>query len=517
MTQGLHRAVQRHPHKVATICGERRRTYRELAERVARLAAALQKLGMTRGDRVGMLALNSDRYLEFYLGTWWSGGVVNPVNIRWSASEIAYSLDDCETQIVLIDDRFKDLADELRTRSRSLRTLVYAGDGETPPGMLNYERLLSEAAPVSDARNGGRDLAAVMYTGGTTGFPKGVMLSHDNLASSALSFICEGAAHSDGNALLVAPMFHAACGALMNSNIMVGGTYVIAPMFTPQGTLQVIQQHRVTHMLLVPTMIQMLIDHPDAAKYDTSSVRLLAYGGSVISEAVLKRAMKFFPDTAFVQVYGMTEMSPCMTHLTAADHRSDKPGILRSAGRANLTTQVRVVDSQGAEVPCGTVGEVAVSGPGVMLGYWNKPEQTAATVRDGWLHTGDGGLMDEEGYLFIVDRLKDMIVSGGENVYSAEVENALAQHPAVAISAVIGIPSEQWGEAVHAVVVLKPNAERANELGAELLQHCRRLIAGYKCPRSVEFRDALPMTGAGKIQKAELRKPYWEGKGRTVN
>jgi long-chain acyl-CoA synthetase len=517
MTQGLHRAVQRHPHKLATICGERRRSYRQFAERVARVAAALQTLGMKRGDRVGMLALNSDRYLEFYFGIWWGGGVINPVNIRWSAAEIAYSLDDCDTRILLIDDRFKDLADELGTRSRSLRTLIYAGDGQTPPGMLSYEQLLAEATPASDARSGGRDLAAVMYTGGTTGFPKGVMLSHDNLASSALSFICEGATHGDGIALLVAPMFHAACGAILNANIIVGGTYAIAPMFTPQGTLQVIQQHRVTHILLVPTMIQMMIDHPDAASYDVSSVQLLAYGGSVVSEALLKRAMQFFPNAAFVQVYGMTEMSPCMTHLTAADHRSNKPGILRSAGRANLTTQVRIVDAQGAEVPRGTVGEVAVSGPGVMLGYWNKPEQTAAAIHNGWMHTGDGGLMDEEGYLFIVDRLKDMIVSGGENVYSAEVENALGQHPAVAISAVIGIPSEQWGEAVHAVVVLKPNSSRTDDLGAELIQHCHQLIAGYKCPRSVEFREALPITGAGKIQKAALRKPYWEGRARSVN
>ncbi|HET9445823.1 MAG TPA: long-chain-fatty-acid--CoA ligase [Steroidobacteraceae bacterium] len=524
MTQGLHRAVQRHPEKLATIFEERRRSYREFALRVARLAAALQTLGMGRGDRVGMLALNSDRYLEFYYGTWWGGGTVNPVNIRWSAAEIAYSLDDCDTRILLVDERFKGAAEELRQRSKSLRTLVYCGDGQTPDGMLNYEQLLAETSPMSDARSGGRDLAAVMYTGGTTGFPKGVMLSHDNLASNALSFICEGATHSDGVALLIAPMFHVACGVMINSHIMVGGTYAIAGMFTPQATLQAIQTHRVTHALLVPTMLQMLIDWPEARNYDISSVRLLAYGGSVISEALLKRALQFFPDAQFVQAYGMTEMSPCMTYLSARDHRSDKAGILRSAGRANLTTQVRIVDSQGAEAPRGVVGEVAASGPGVMLGYWNKPEQTAVVVRNGWMHTGDGGFMDEDGYLFIVDRVKDMIISGGENVYSAEVENALAQHPAVAISAVIGIPSDQWGEAVHAVVVLKPgsthdigDAASNEKLGAELIQHCRQFIAGYKCPRSVEFRASLPMTGAGKIQKTEVRKPYWEGKGRGVN
>jgi acyl-CoA synthetase (AMP-forming)/AMP-acid ligase II len=519
MTQGLHRALQRHPWKLATIFGERRRSYAQFAHRVATLADALQKLGMASGDRIGMLALNSDRYLEFYFGCWWGGGVVNPVNIRWSAEEIAYSLDDCDTRVLLVDEQFASLADQLRSRSKSLRTLIYAGDGECPVGMLSYEQLLASATPTGDVRRNGRELAAVMYTGGTTGFPKGVMLSHDNLASNAMSFINEGATHRDATALLVAPMFHVACGALINSHIMVGGTYVIAPMFTPQGTLHAIQEHQVTNVLLVPTMVQMLVDFPQAANYDVSSVRLLAYGGSVISEAVLVRAMKFFPNSEFIQAYGMTEMSPCITYLSVADHRSNKRDLLRSAGRANLTTQVRIVNPQGKEVSCGTVGEVAVSGPGVMLGYWNKPEQTAAVVRNGWMHTGDGGFIDEDGYLYIVDRVKDMIVSGGENVYSAEVENALSQHPAVTISAVIGVPSERWGEAVHAVVVLKPTHTTADAeaLSKELIDHCRERIAGYKCPRTIEFRNTLPMTGAGKIQKLELRKPFWVGKDRAVN
>jgi acyl-CoA synthetase (AMP-forming)/AMP-acid ligase II len=331
-----------------------------------------------------------------------------------------------------------------------------------------------------------------------------------------LAGVGEGITSGDGRALLIAPMFHIAAGAMMLAHATVGGTFVIAPMFTPLGTLQVIQQHKVTHMLLVPTMVQLATDHPEADQYDLGSVKVLTYGGSVISEAVLQRAMKRFPNAGFCQAYGMTELSPCATYLSPADHRGDsgKPGLLRSAGRASLSTEVRVVDEQGREVPLGTVGEVAVRGPNVMLGYWNKPEQTAAAVRDGWMHTGDGGRMDEDGYLYIVDRMKDMIVSGGENVYSAEVENALSQHPAVAASAVIGIPSDQWGEAVHAVVVLKPGASVAAD---DLSAHCHALIAGYKCPRTVEFRDALPMTGAGKIQKTELRKPYWEGQSRAVN
>ena len=398
----------------------------------------------------------------------------------------------------------------------ALQTLIHTGDGDTPEGMLNYEQLLAQSAPAPDANRAGADLAAVMYTGGTTGFPKGVMLSHESLVANTLALVAEGATHAEGRALLIAPMFHAAVGALMHGHVLVGGTSVIAPMFTPVATLQAIQQHRVTHALLVPTMIQLATDHPQAAEYDLGSLQMLTYGGSVISEAVLQRAMKRFPNASFIQAYGMTELSPCATYLNARDHRgeSGKPGLLRSAGRATLTTEVRVVDEQGSEVPLGSVGEVAVRGPNVMLGYWNKPEQTAAALRDGWMHTGDGGRMDGDGYLFIVDRMKDMIVSGGENVYSAEVENALSQHPCVAASAVIGIPSGQWGEAVHAVVVLKPGTSATPE---ELSAHCHGLIAGYKCPRSTEFRDALPMTGAGKIQKTELRKPYWVGHTRAVN
>jgi len=516
LTQGLHRAVQRHPQQIATIFGSRQHSYRQYADRVAQLAGALQKLGMGKRDRVGMLGLNSDRYLEFYFGTWRGGGAVNPVNIRWSAAEIAYSLDDCDTRILLVDEQFKGLVAELRSRSKTLQTVVYTGDGATPDGMLNYETLLQSAAPVADAGCSGDDLAGVMYTGGTTGFPKGVMLSHDSLCANALAAVGEGMTRGDGRTLLIAPMFHIAAGAMMLAHAAVGGTFVIAPMFTPLGTLQVIQQHGVTHLLLVPTMIQLATDHPEAGQYDVSSVQVLAYGGSVISEAVLQRAMLRFPSAGFIQAYGMTELSPCATYLTAADHRGDsgKAGLLRSAGRATLTTEVRVVDIDGKEVPLGTVGEVAVRGPNTMLGYWNKPELTAAVLRGGWMHTGDGGRMDEDGYLYIVDRMKDMIVSGGENVYSAEVENALAQHPAVAASAVIGIPSDAWGEAVHAVVVLKAGVVATEQ---ELSAHCNDLIAGYKCPCSVEFRESLPMTGAGKIQKTELRKPHWEGRTRSVN
>lgn len=518
MTQALHRSRQQQPTRIATICGERKQTYATFVDRCARLAGALQGLGMAKADRVAMLAFNSDRYLEFYFGTWWGGGAVNPVNIRWSAAEIAYSLDDCGTRILIVDEQFKHHVPELRSRSKSLEVVIYAGDADLPEGMLSYESLLAAGQPVEDAGCHGDDLAGVMYTGGTTGFPKGVMLSHENLASNALAWASARMTAPDATTLLIAPMFHIAAGVTMNATMLVGGTFVLCPVFTPQATLAAVQTHKISHLILVPTMIQLTVDHADAERADLSSVRVLAYGGSVISEAVLKRAMHRFPNAGFYQVYGMTELAPIATVLTAEDHRralaDSQSTLLRAAGRAGLISEIRVVDADGREVPRGEVGEVTVRGPGVMLGYWNKTDATLAALRDGWMHTGDAGKMDESGYLYIVDRVKDMIVSGGENVYSAEVENALARHPAVAACAVIGIPDDKWGEAVHAVVVVKPTMQTTAE---ELVAHCHTLIAGYKCPRSIEFREALPVTGAGKIQKTELRKPYWEGRSRAVN
>ncbi|MDF3835429.1 long-chain fatty acid--CoA ligase [Cupriavidus basilensis] len=516
LTQALHRAVQQHPERIAVRCGDRRRTFRQLAERVARLAGALQKLGMQSGDRVAMLSLNSDRFLEYQMAVPWAGGVLNPCNTRWSAAEILYSLDDSGSTILLVDETFSTLAAQLRRDAVTLRELIYCGDGEVPPGMHGYDALLAGTAPVPDAVRRGEDLAGIFYTGGTTGFPKGVMLSHANLCCSGLALRAEGLATPGGTYLHAAPMFHLADMGLAMPQWIEGNTHAIVPAFNPELVLDTLERDRVTHVLLVPTMIQMMVDHPAMKKpRDLSALQTILYGASPISETVLERAMAALPGVGFVQAYGMTELSPLATINPAWYHTPEgrKQGKLRSAGRASYTSEVRIVDGDGIEVPRGAVGEVAVRGPTVMQGYWNKPEQTAAAVRDGWMHTGDGGYMDQDGFVFVVDRMKDMIVSGGENVYSAEVENALAQHPAVMASAVIGIPSAEWGESVHAVVVGKPGA---GVTAPELIAHCKTLIAGYKCPRSVEFRDALPLSGAGKILKTELRKPFWEGQQRQV-
>jgi acyl-CoA synthetase (AMP-forming)/AMP-acid ligase II len=315
-----------------------------------------------------------------------------------------------------------------------------------------------------------------------------------------------------GRLLHAAPMFHLADGAAWAARNAMGGSHVMVSAFTPTGVADVIERHQVTDSLLVPTMIQMLVDSLDTADADLSTLRSLVYGASPISESVLQRAVKRMPDTRFTQAYGMTELSPCATILTPDDH--DDPTLLRSAGRAAPHCEIRIVDENDNDVPTGTAGEVIARGANVMQGYWNRDEETREALRGGWMHTGDGGYLDERGYLFIVDRIKDMIVSGGENVYSVEVENALAKHPAVASCAVIGVPDENWGERVHAVVVLAGGEQPSPE---ELRDFVKQHIAGYKAPRTVEFVDALPLSGAGKILKRELRKRHWSDGSRGVS
>ncbi|WP_218712857.1 long-chain fatty acid--CoA ligase [Arthrobacter sp. BF1] len=503
LTQGLHRSLQADPQAIATIFKDRVRNYAEHADRIARFAGALQALGVQPGDRVAMVSLNSDRYAEYLLAVPWAGAAVVPVNTRWTPAEIAYSMNDSDTRVLLVDDAFVDMAPILREKSPGLTTLIHCGDGPTPEGMLSYEALVAESEPVADAYRSGDDLAGVLYTGGTTGFPKGVMLSHTNFVTSGLGTVASGELLKAGDVLLhAAPMFHAADLAIWSGMTIMGGTHVMVPGFEPISVFQAIDKHKPTAMLLVPTMIQILADHPDAGNYELSSLTSMLYGGSSISEGVLKRAMARFPGLRMTQAYGQTEASPVITLLLPGDHHGDA---LRSGGRAAPHSQVAILDFDGKEVPTGVVGEVCTKGANVMLGYWNNPEQSAQALRGGWLHTGDLGYVDAQGFVYVVDRLKDMIVTGGENVYCAEVENALSKHAAVASSAVIGVPDEKYGERVHAVVVLTPGHTASAE---ELMAHCKEHIAGYKVPRSFEFPEALPMSGAGKILKRELRESY---------
>jgi acyl-CoA synthetase (AMP-forming)/AMP-acid ligase II len=517
ITSIIRRAAQINPQGIATIYEGRQQTWTQMLGRVARLAGGLQQLGMKSGDRVALLSLNSDRFIEYYFAVVWGGGAMMPMNIRWAAAECAYALNDAQAEILIVDETFKGVAAELRADVKGLKTIIYCGDGETPDGMENYENIVACNAPAEDAGRGSDDLAGIFYTGGTTGFPKGVMLSHTNfyvggVANAHELNMVEGTVY-----LHAAPMFHIADLIWFSAVSFMAGTHVIIPMFTPDGTLAAIEKHKPSQVLLVPVMLQLVMQSDKLAQTDVSSLRQIAYGASPITQAVLVNAFKKFPNSSFIQAFGQTELSPIASVLSADYHvlEGPKAGKLRSAGRATRVCEIKVVDADMQELPRGDVGQIAVKGPTTMLGYWNKPEVTAETIRDGWLLTGDAGYMDEDGFIFLMDRVKDMIVSGGENVYSAEVENALGQHPAVATSAVIGIPSEQWGESVHALVILHPGAEISAQA---LKKHCHTLIAGYKCPHSIEFRTTpFPLSGANKVLKTELRKPYWEGQERQIS
>jgi acyl-CoA synthetase (AMP-forming)/AMP-acid ligase II len=518
IVQSVKRNVQIRGDETATLFGDRRHSWRALCDRAARLAGGLQALGIATGDRVAILALNSDRYLEYCIAVPWAGAVVVPLNIRWSAAEIAYALNDSGTVGLFIDDAFARHIPALRDEVGSLRSIVFMGDGPAPAGSVGFEALVEAGPAVPDSGRLGEDLAGVFYTGGTTGFPKGVMLPHRGLWASAMAYLAVADRSAEPRVLLhAAPMFHLADVALTMGGMLSGDAHAVVPFFSPENVLDAVERFRITDTLLVPTMINMLISHPKIAEADVSSIRFMAYGGSVIPEAVLRRAIAALPNCRFMQAYGQTELSPVATLLGPEYHVLEGPnaGRLTSAGRPAACNELEIVDVNDVEVPRGTVGEIRCRGANTMLGYWNKPHETAAAFRDGWVYTGDAAYMDEEGFVYIVDRLKDMIVSGGENVFSAEVENVVCNHPAVGQCAVIAVPSVEWGEAVHALVILR---EGCDATAADIIAHCRQSIAGYKCPRSVEFRiEAFPLSGAGKVLKRELRRPYWEEAERQVS
>ena len=513
----VERAATIRGREIATRMSGRSHSWSEFRDRVARLAGGIVELGMQDGDRIAMLALNSDRYLEYFFAVPWAGGVFVPVNTRLAAPEVSYWLNDSGSSILFIDDTFLPMLETLRQNCPAVRQVIYVGDGPAPAGLTHFEALIETGKPATPSARQGENLAGIFYTGGTTGVSKGVMLSHRNLLMNALFVIPAMGFSPETNWLHSAPMFHMADGTATFGVTMAGGTHTFIPRFEVDAALAAIAEHQVTASVFVPTMINMIVNHPDVGRYDLASLRSVLYGASPMPEALLRRALQVWPAVRFTHGYGQTEASPFLTALPPEYHDPEGPFAdkMASIGFPHMGAEIRILDPEDNEVERGSVGEICARAPNVMQGYWNKPELTAETLRNGWLHTGDGGYMDEDGFLFIVDRVKDMIISGGENVYSAEVENALYQHPAVLECAVIGVPDEKWGERVHAIVRRKPEQESDAEA---LIAHCQTLIAGYKCPRSLEFRDeALPLSGAGKILKSELRKPYWEGHNRQVN
>lgn len=515
LTQALTRAVQTRPNSIATIFEERKRTWREVGGRVPRLAGALRHLGLNPGDRLAVLALNSDRYIELFFAAAWANLVIVPLNTRWATTENIYALKDADCAALVIDGAFAAQVPAFLA-AHPMRCVVYMGDDEVPEGLHGYEDLLTSVAPMPDACGSGDELCGIYYTGGTTGNPKGVMLSHTNFCCASVNWIATLHFSEETVYMHSAGLFHLAGASPAFALTMAGGTHVCLPKFEVGLAFEAIQKHKVNYVLFVPTMINMMLNHPDFDRYDLSSVRYCEYGAAPMPDAVLELAIRKLPTWEFIQGYGMTESAALTVSLPWKYHFAGEhgPAKRQAAGRAAYGIDVKIVDPAGAEVARGQVGEIAVRGPQVMLGYWNKPDETAAAVRNGWLFTGDGAFMDEDGFVYIVDRVKDMIISGGENVYSKEVENAVHAHPAVRECAVIGVPDVKWGETVLAIVTLK---DGQNASADEIIAHCHRLIANYKCPRIVEFRDALPLSGAGKIMKSVLRAPYWEGQHRLVS
>ncbi len=517
LTEMLKSAAAGRPGAASTRFRDRRRTWGETQDRVSRLARALGGLGVGRGDRVAILALNSDRYTEFLSAVWWAGAVVVPMNIRWTAVENAYSLENSEAAVLFVDQAFAAMVPAIRAAAPGLTHLVFCDDGATPDAMMSYEDLITQNSPCADAGVGGETLAGLYYTGGTTGFPKGVMISHRALWYNNL--VCAKALNTEADDVVLhaAPMFHMADSCLGGAASIVGATHAYIPRFEPEAAMAAIEAEGVTHTVMVPTMIALLLQHPNFAAERLASLRVVGYGGSPIPRGTLAEALTKLPHVSFVQVYGQTEMAPLVSVLSANYHvlEGERSTKLASAGRPAPGCDVRIVDETGGDVVPGQVGEIVARSPGVMHGYWRLDDQTAATLKDGWVHTGDGAYRDEDGFLFIVDRMKDMIVTGGENVFTAEVESAISTHPAVAEVAVIGIPSDQWGEEVHAILVLRAGH---SVTAVEIFAHCEPLIANYKRPRSLTFRtESLPLSGAGKILKRDLRAPFWEGRDRSVN
>jgi long-chain acyl-CoA synthetase len=516
-TQMLRHAARIRPHGTATVCGARRRTWREIEDRVARAAGALHAHGVGSEDRVAVLAMNSDRFLELFYAVPWAGAVLAPLNIRWATAENAFAVRAAGVTVLLVDDEFLDEARALREMVPQLRTLIHIGDGPTPPDATSYEELVRSHEPVPDAGRRGDDTYVVFYTSGTTAASKGVALSHRNAVFVSVCFLATLPETRDLVFLHVGGMFHLAGAGPTWYITLTAGTHVVLPKFEPLAVLEGVAEHGITNTVLVPTMINMLLNHPALDAHDLSSWHTCVYGGSPMPEAILRRAMERVPGCRFHQIYGMTETAGYATALTWQDHLdglSRDDGTLRAAGRPLPGVDVRTIGPDGEETAVGEVGEIVLRGDNVMTGYFDNPDADADVLRDGWLHSGDAGFFDERGYLHVADRVKDMIISGGENVYSSDVERALYEHPAVRECAVIGIPSEQWGEAVHAVVVPREGAEPTAE---ELIEHCRGLIGAYKCPRSVEFRqEPLPTTPVGKIRKNVLREPWWRGRASRI-
>ena len=483
----------RHPDLPCTWFEGATRTFGELDRTSSELAAGLVRNGLQPGDHVCILDKNSDAYFELVFAVAKCGAIATPINWRLTAPEVARVGADAEPALFVAGDGFADIA---------------RAAGFEPVGWSQLPRVEGGADPRRDREE---QVAWQLYTSGTTGLPKGAMLTNRNLTALGGAFAYEvPELRQGGRALVAMPLYHIGGSGWGLVALAAGSCLVITREVIPAELLRVIAEQRVETAFLVPAVLLFMCQLPESATADLSSLTNIVYGASPITPSVLGRALETF-GCRFTQVYGLTETTGAITALSHEDHAGDR---LLSCGRPFWGADMRVVGASGEELPRGEVGEIVYRGPGTMAGYWNRPDDTADVIRDGWFHTGDAGFMDEQGFIYIKDRLKDMIVSGGENVYPIEVESVLAGHPAVADVAVFGVPDDRWGEAVRAAVVLRPGGEVTE---AELIEWTRERLAGFKRPRAIAFVEAIPRNPSGKILKRELRAPYWEQAARQVN
>jgi fatty-acyl-CoA synthase len=524
LTELLMKAIKFFPQKKAIVCGNERWSYQEFCDRINRLSHRLKTFGIRKDDKVALLHPNCHYFLEAYYGIAQIGAISVPINYRLSPREIAFILKDSESKVLIVDPLFQKQVDSIRAEMGGIKKIIWTGKGRGAgePNDLNYEHMLNQTDlhdfPEIDTT--GEDIAQIYYTSGTTGRPKGVMLSHKNVMTHALGTIAELHLTDSDVWVHVAPLFHLADAWATWAITWVGATHVLVREFDPKLVLETIEREKVTLTNLIPTTLNLMVNHPEVGKYDYGSLRVLLSGGAPIAPEVVRKVVETFK-CDYIQTYGMTETSPYLTLSILKDHLKklsfeDQLRFKSKTGREFIGVELKVVNERGKEIKKDEkeVGEIIVKGDIVTKGYWKLPEETEKSIKDGWLYTGDMAVIDEEGYVTIVDRKKDMILTGGENVYSTEVENILYMHPAILECAVIGVPDQKWGEAVKGIVVLKAN-HKATE--AEIIQFCKDRIAHYKAPKSIDFINALPRTGSGKIHKKGLRDEYWERYKKKVN
>jgi len=501
-----------YPDKIATVFEGIRITYRELDSRVNRFANALLDLGCKKGDRLTILAENTYKYLEVYFAAAKVGMSVTPLNFRLSDKEVIQIVNDSEAIIFIVGDGYEERSYRLKNDLTNIKHWITLDTQKDD--YFFYEEIIQDASdldPMVEVDE--NEMVILMYTGGTTGFPKGVMLSHRNILTSALGWIICCCFTRYDTTCFVLPFFHISLWPAL-CLLMVGGGVVISRRPDVEKILLLMQNERCTHINLVPTLLGWILNFPDLDKFTLSNLRLISYAGSPMAPDVLKRCIQKFGNI-FAQGYGLTETAPLVTFLFPEDHvlEGPKAKLLFSAGKPNPMTEVCVVDENDKPVKCGKVGEIVVRGKNVMMGYWKQPELTREILKGGWLHTGDVGTVDEDGYIYLIDRKADMIVTGGENVYPKETEDVLYEHPNVQECVVVSAPDDKWGERVQAVVVLKKGQIATEE---ELINHCKSKLAGYKCPKKIEFWDQLPKTPIGKILRKEVKKHFWQCRERIV-